>query len=202
MGFRSLLRTKKISVNDSNRVYTFSSDNFTVCTMSTTSHSSNGSRPTSRHYDTGFPDIFASCTTSMRHPDAIVDPGFAISSEHIDPANTMHRSRKSLLHKHRRTISSGKINEASFGDHNYTERPSSSTSTANSANDLIGSKSLDASAGIAQSPKGVENPSRAKGPENGLGISPGFQYTNDVERHDDDDERRRTKILRKLMHKN
>lgn len=138
----------------------------------------------------------------MRHPDAIIDPGFAISSEHIDPAKTMHRSRTSLLRKHRRTISSGKINEASFVDQNYTERPSSGTSTANSATDLVDPKSLDASAGVVQPSKAVENSSRTKDPENVVGISPGFQYTNDGGLHDDDDERRRKSIFRKLMHKN
>ncbi|KAI1187278.1 hypothetical protein F5B17DRAFT_400447 [Nemania serpens] len=173
-----------------------------MSTLSTSSQSTNGSRPTSRQYDTGFPESFASCTTSMRHPDAIIDPGFAISSEHIDPAKTMHRSRTSLLHKHRRTISSGKINETSFVHPNYTERPSSSTSTANSATDLVGPKSLDASAGIVKSSKGVEGPSRTEGHENVVGISPGFQYTKDVDLHDDDDERRRTRIFRRLMHKN
>ncbi|KAJ8133467.1 hypothetical protein O1611_g147 [Lasiodiplodia mahajangana] len=157
--------------------------------MSTSSCSTSGSRPTSRHHDTGFPDSFASWTTSRRHPDAVIDPGFAISSEHIDPAKTLHRSRKSLLRKHRRTISHGKINGGSFGQ-TYTERPSSAISGGDVTDGLVDQKSQDASAGVKT---GVET----SGSEAMLGISPGFQYTED-----DDEERRRTKILRKLMNKN
>ncbi|KAF2973371.1 hypothetical protein GQX73_g239 [Xylaria multiplex] len=161
--------------------------------MSTTSYSTNDSRPTSRHYDTGFPDSFASCTTSMRHPDAIIDPGFAISAEHIDPAKTLHRSRKSLLRKHRRTISYGKINEGSLSQ-NFTERPPSRLSAHDGATEQ---KSHD----VAQpSSVRVESPSRAKESESILGISPGFQYTGDGDH--DSEERRRDKILRKLINKN
>ncbi|KAI1485630.1 hypothetical protein F5X96DRAFT_682656 [Biscogniauxia mediterranea] len=92
--FQSLHRTK---TNDS------------LTTMSTISTSSSSSRPTSRNYDTGFPDSFASCTTSLRHPDAIVDPAYSISTEDVDPAKTFHRSRKSFLSKHKRTTSHGVI---------------------------------------------------------------------------------------------
>ncbi|KAI0102028.1 hypothetical protein GGR51DRAFT_562949 [Nemania sp. FL0031] len=161
--------------------------------MSTSSCSSSGSRPTSRQHDTGFPDSFASWTTSMRHPDAVIDPGFAMSSEHIDPAKTLQRSRKSLLRKHRRTISHGKINEGSFGP-TYTERPSSAISVADITNGSADQKLQDASAGAKV---GIETP----GSEAILGISPGFQYTGDGELNDDE-ERRRNKILRKLMNKN
>ncbi|KAK8115186.1 hypothetical protein PG999_007255 [Apiospora kogelbergensis] len=64
-------------------------------------------------YDTGFPDSFAARTTSLRHPDANTSPGACISAEDIDPAKTLHRSRRSLLRKkHRRTISHGVITEA------------------------------------------------------------------------------------------
>jgi hypothetical protein len=77
--------------------------------MSTTSISSTDSRPSSRGYDTGFPESFATHTTSMRHPDAKLAPDAYISAEDIDPAKTMQRSRHSLLHKHRRTISHGTI---------------------------------------------------------------------------------------------
>ncbi|KAH8165631.1 hypothetical protein CIB48_g2606 [Xylaria polymorpha] len=165
--------------------------------MSTTSCSSSGSRPTSRQYNTGFPDSFASCTTSMRHPDAIVDPSFAISAEHIDPAKTLHRSRKSLLHKHRRTISHGKINEESFGQA-YTERPASAT---NSAAGVIDQKPKDESAVITQpSGIGADTMSREKGSEDMQGLSAGFRYIDDEER--DSEERRRGSILRKLMNKN
>ncbi|KAI0540637.1 hypothetical protein GGR58DRAFT_498990 [Xylaria digitata] len=165
--------------------------------MSTTSYSTNDSRPTSRHYDTGFPDSFASCTTSMRHPDAIIDPGFAISAEHIDPAKTLHRSRKSLLRKHRRTISYGKINEGTLSQ-KFTERPPSRLSAHDGATEQ---KLHDVSAGIAQ-PSNVraESPSRAKESENILGISPGFQYTDGGDH--DSEERGRNNIFRKLINKN
>ncbi|KAI1113919.1 hypothetical protein F5Y14DRAFT_197268 [Nemania sp. NC0429] len=165
--------------------------------MSITSQSTNGSRPTSRH-DTGFPDTLASVTTSMRHPDAIIDPGFAISSEHIDPAKALHRSKKSLLRKHRHTLSAGKINEEFFGEQDHMERPSSSTSTANSTTDLPGPKPLDAGAGVAQSHKVAEGP---KGPDDAL-VTPGFQYTSDGGFHHGNDQRRRTGIFRNLLHKN
>ncbi|KAI1335413.1 hypothetical protein F5Y15DRAFT_248988 [Xylariaceae sp. FL0016] len=86
-----------------------SSSSSTLSIMSTASESS--SRPTSRYgYDTGFPESMAAHTTSMRHPDAIVAPGFSISSEDVDAAKTLHRTKRSfLVHKHRRTISSGRI---------------------------------------------------------------------------------------------
>ncbi|KAI0443759.1 hypothetical protein F4803DRAFT_298726 [Xylaria telfairii] len=162
--------------------------------MSTTSYSSSGSRPTSRQYNTGFPDSFASCTTSMRHPDAIVDPSFAISAEHIDPAKTLQRSRKSLLRKHRRTISHGKINEQSFGQ-DYTERPASATNIATGVTDQ---KTQDVGAAMAQ-PSGTsaDNISREKGSEDILGISAGFRYVDDGKH--DSEERRRGSILRKLI---
>ncbi|KAI0912090.1 hypothetical protein F4824DRAFT_445144 [Ustulina deusta] len=194
MGLLSLYKTKERDLPRT-YAYTVSSDSLTTTTMSTTSYSTSDSRPTSRHYETGFPDSFASCTTSMRHPDAILDPGFAISAEHIDPAKTLHRSRKSLLRKHRRTISYGKINEGTLGQ-NFTERPHSRLSAADSATELVDQKSHD----LAQPSKaGAESPSRAKGSESILGISPGFQYTDDGEH--DGDERRRNKIFRKLMNK-
>ncbi|KAI1133469.1 hypothetical protein F5Y10DRAFT_229138 [Nemania abortiva] len=196
MGFLSRVRTKKSSASDLPRVYTFSSDSFTIATMSTSSCSTNDSRPTSRHYDTGFPDSFASCTTSMRHPDAVIDPGFAISSEHIDPAKSLNRSRKSLLRKHRRTISHGKIKEGSFGQI-YTESSSSALSAADIIDGLVDQKSHDAGAGVVQASKaGAEITASKAGI---LGISPGFQYTDDREPHDE--EERRNKILRKLMNK-
>ncbi|KAI0424861.1 hypothetical protein F5Y09DRAFT_323175 [Xylaria sp. FL1042] len=189
MGFLSSSKTKKSSTSDLPRPYTctFSSDSLTATTMSTTSDSTNDSRPTSRHYDTGFPESFSSCTTSMRHPDAIIDPGFAISAEHIDPAKTLHRSRKSLLRKHRRTISHGKLDEGTSGGQNPTERPPLS-STVESMNGT----SVD----LTQSSKAAESPSRAKGSDSILGISPGFQ-----DKANDPNERRRSNILRKLMNK-
>ncbi|KAI0450278.1 hypothetical protein F5B21DRAFT_508342 [Xylaria acuta] len=165
--------------------------------MSTTSYSSSGSRPTSRQYNTGFPDSFASRTTSMRHPDAIIDdPSFAISAEHIDPAKTLHRSRKSLLRKHRRTISHGKINEGSFGQ-DYAERPASE---ANNATGVVDQKAQDVSAAIAQSlGSGAGTQSHAKDSEDILGSSAGFRYIED--REHDSEERRRGNIFHKLMNK-
>ncbi|KAI1270921.1 hypothetical protein F5Y07DRAFT_384739 [Xylaria sp. FL0933] len=190
MGFLSLSKTKKRSASylPSPSTYTFSSDSLTPTTMSTTSYSTSDSRPTSRQLDTGFPESFSSCTTSMRHPDAIIDPGFVISAEHIDPAKTLHRSRKSLLRKHRRTISQGKLDERTLSQ-TPTERPPSTSSAADSAG---------ASVDLAQ-PSKLESPSRAKGSDGILGISPGFQYTADEEH--DADERRRNNILRKLINK-
>ncbi|KAI0857585.1 hypothetical protein F4860DRAFT_517776 [Xylaria cubensis] len=158
--------------------------------MSTTSYSSSGSRPTSRQYNTGFPDSFASCTTSMRHPDAISDPTFAISAEHIDPAKTLHRSRKSMLRKHRRTISHGKITEGSFGQ-DYMERPASAGNNATA----IEQKAQGVNAGIANSAgAGAETPSRVNDSKDILGISPGF-------RHIDSREHGRGNIFNKMMNK-
>ncbi|KAI0551933.1 hypothetical protein F4679DRAFT_581996 [Xylaria curta] len=157
--------------------------------MSTTSYSSNGSRPTSRQYNTGFPDSFASCTTSMRHPDAIIDPTFAISAEHIDPAKTLHRSRKSMLRKHRRTISHGKITEASFGQ-DYMERPASASNNATA----IEQKSQGVNVGIAHSSgAGAETPSRSNDSKDILGFSPGFHYIESREP--------RGNIFNKMMNK-
>ncbi|KAK6841807.1 hypothetical protein PG990_006200 [Apiospora arundinis] len=82
-----------------------------IVTMSSASTISSSTRPMSRdhQYDTGFPDSFAARTTSLRHPDANTSPGACISAEDIDPAKTLHRSRRTLLRKHRRTISHGVI---------------------------------------------------------------------------------------------
>ncbi|KAK7750536.1 hypothetical protein SLS62_007512 [Diatrype stigma] len=79
--------------------------------MSTSSISSGGgsSRPTSRNYDTGFPEWFAAHTTSLRHPDAITTPGACISAEDLDPSKALRRGKRSLMAKHKRTLSHGKI---------------------------------------------------------------------------------------------
>ncbi|KAI1502868.1 hypothetical protein F5X99DRAFT_146353 [Biscogniauxia marginata] len=124
---RSLYRTK-------------TSDSLT--TMSTISTSTSSSRPTSRGYDTGFPDSFAACTTSLRHPDAIVDPGYSMSTEDIDPSKTFHRSRKSFLSKRkRRTVSHGLIT------HELNQHPNASASSVlpsiDSAIDIIEIKEPD-----------------------------------------------------------
>ncbi|KAI0514570.1 hypothetical protein F5B22DRAFT_647609 [Xylaria bambusicola] len=166
--------------------------------MSTTSSSTSGSRPTSRHqpYDTGFPDFFASCTTSMRHPEAVIEPGFAMSAEHIDPSKSLHRSRKTLLRKHRRTISHGKITEEELAQLALERRISEASSTTKQAD----SKSYDSNANLTQSSNaGAESPSRAKETRSIMGLTPGFQYAND-EAHDDD-ERRKSNIFRKLINK-
>ncbi|KAI8953199.1 hypothetical protein F4801DRAFT_537776 [Xylaria longipes] len=192
MGFFSLGKTKKSSTSDLPETYTFSLESLTTTTMSTTSFSSSSSRPTSGQYNTGFPDSFASVTTSMRHPDAIIDPSFAISAEHIDPAKTLHRSRKSLLRKHRRTISHGKIDEGSLGQ-DYAEAD-------NSATGVVSQKAQDVSAAIAQSSgTDAETPTQAEGSEDILGLSAGFRYIGD--REHDSEERRRGNIFNKLMNK-
>jgi hypothetical protein len=80
-----------------------------ICTMS--SISSTGSRrPSSRDYDTGFPESLAARTTSLRHPEANTAPGACISAHDIDPARALHRHRRSYAHhKHKLTTSYGFI---------------------------------------------------------------------------------------------
>lgn len=90
------------------RTETFHSDSTTM-SMSTSSISSGSSRPTSRNYDTGFPEWFAAHTTSLRHPDAITTPGACISAEDLDPSKALRRGKRSLMAKHKRTLSHGKI---------------------------------------------------------------------------------------------
>ena len=88
-----------------------------ITTMSTASVSSNNSRPNSRDEDelrpeedvTGFPSYFRSHTTSRRHPDAITTPGACITADDVDPNKALNRSKHSLLRKHKRTVSHGKI---------------------------------------------------------------------------------------------
>jgi hypothetical protein len=67
------------------------------------------SRPLSRDHDTGFPVSFASRSTSLRHPDAVIGPDATISADDIDPTRSLNRTRRSILRKHRRTTSHGKI---------------------------------------------------------------------------------------------
>jgi hypothetical protein len=83
------------------------SDVFTMSDISISS--STDSRPLSRDYDTGFPESLEAHTTSMRHPDANTAPNAFITADDIDPARSFQRCKKSLLHKHRRTISQGSI---------------------------------------------------------------------------------------------
>lgn len=169
----------------------------TTSTMSTSSGSTSGSRPTSRQHDTGFPDSFAARTTSLRHPDAIVDPGFVISSEHVDPAKSLLRSRHTLLCKHRRTISNG---TTSLCQDEETDR---SLAVGDGTNDLAaataGEKAPDPSTAEAiastSSGAGASNVTGADESESILGVLPGFQYTMG-------EEQRRTKIFRKFRHGN
>ncbi|KAH9900060.1 hypothetical protein F4778DRAFT_153948 [Xylariomycetidae sp. FL2044] len=125
MVFLSLPRTK----TKLHRTTTFD-------TMSTSSISTNASRSTSRNHDTGFPDSFDSHTTSMRHPDAVVDPGFAISAEDIDVSKTANRSRRRsiLAKRNRRTISHGKITPSQ--DQGHPSRSMSGLSSSDSALDM------------------------------------------------------------------
>ncbi|KAI8633960.1 hypothetical protein F5Y19DRAFT_471220 [Xylariaceae sp. FL1651] len=168
--------------------------------MSMTSNSTSGSRPTSRHYDTGFPDSFAARTTSLRHPDAILDPSFAISAEHVDPAKTLHRSRKSLLRKHRRTISHGTIPNGDL-DHNELLKSTTMLSTTDSAVDIAEPESNNMNADIGRPSKdSMESSSRAQGPERTSPVSPGFQYTADG-REPSREEHRKSNIFRKWRNK-
>jgi hypothetical protein len=81
----------------------------TMSSMSTIVSSSGSShgRPTSRDYDTGFPDLPR--TTTWRHPEANTSPGACITAEDIDPAKTMHRHRHFRNSKYKRTTSHGVI---------------------------------------------------------------------------------------------
>ena len=73
-------------------------------------------RPSSRDYDTGFPELPR--TTSLRHPEANTSPGACITAEDIDPARALNRHRKSFLHrKHRRTTAHGFL--ATAMEHEY-----------------------------------------------------------------------------------
>ncbi|KAI3326613.1 hypothetical protein HD806DRAFT_411954 [Xylariaceae sp. AK1471] len=147
--------------------------------MSITSNSTSDSRLTSRHYDTGFPDSFAARTTSIRHPNAILDPSFAISAEHVDPAKTLHRSQKSLLRKHRRTISHGTITNGNQ-DHNELLKSTTIPSTANSAVDFAKPKPKNMNADIRRPSKdSMESIGKAQSSECTSPVSPSFQYTAD-----------------------
>jgi hypothetical protein len=142
----------------------------------------------------------------MRHPNAIIDPSFAICAEHVDPVKALHRSRASLLYRHKRnrTISQGKISGDGLliSQDGEARRPST---IADSTTDLIGrTSSYGTSAGNGQSLSSssskagdAEIPSRT---EDITTVSPGFQYTGDELL--DHEERRRSNIFRKLMNKN
>ncbi|KAI0472615.1 hypothetical protein GGR56DRAFT_572811 [Xylariaceae sp. FL0804] len=137
MVFFSAVRTKS-------RLHRTRTSDSLSTTMSTASSSSSDSRPSSRYgYDTGFPDSFAQTTTSMRHPDAVVDPGFSISSEDIDPSKTFSRSRRSFLAKHRRTISHGRISQT-LNNQQYNLSTLSVLPPIDSAVDVSETKAVEA----------------------------------------------------------
>ncbi|KAI1811568.1 hypothetical protein GGS20DRAFT_588399 [Poronia punctata] len=159
MGIFSAIKSKRSGSSSSNNSssnlsqvsYNLqSSESFAATMSSTASQSTSESRPSSRHHhDTGFPESFATCTTSMRHPDAIIDPGFAMSAEHIDPARSFNRSRTSLLRKHRRTISYGKLTKEELAAH-------AMASDANMPSALVSLSSSDRADVLAeQEPNGV-----------------------------------------------
>ncbi|KAI0024111.1 hypothetical protein F4780DRAFT_636398 [Xylariomycetidae sp. FL0641] len=151
---------------------------------STTSNSTSGSRPTSRSYDTGFPDSFSDFTTSARHPDAVVDPEYAISAEDVDPSKTMHRHRHSFLHKrqsHKRTISHGII-----------PKQGSYNNSIDSAIEL----------GLAESLKGLNSTDNVAGSGEHIEISVDDEMFSAadvaaIEEADNQDERRKSKLFRK-----
>ncbi|KAI0147021.1 hypothetical protein GGR57DRAFT_281866 [Xylariaceae sp. FL1272] len=142
--------------------------------MSVTSNSTGDSRPTSQHHHTGFPDSFARHTTSLRHPDAIVDPDYAICAEEIDPSKLLNKSRHSLLRKHRRTISSGKITQEL--PKLETQQSTARRSTTDSAIAMEEKKPTNAEITPPSSRAGASgtNPSPS-----GSHLSPGFKYTAD-----------------------
>ncbi|KAI0597348.1 hypothetical protein F4775DRAFT_560830 [Biscogniauxia sp. FL1348] len=172
--------------------------NDSLTTMSTISTSTSSSRPTSRNYDTGFPDSFASCTTSLRHPDAIIDPAYSISTEDVDPAKTFHRSRKSFLSKHKRTISHGVI------VHQMDQNASTSSvlPSIDSAVDIMEMKDEHGSIGgfSKDGAESIDHMDDTKGDllaSNTMFGSPGQGLEEDEE-----DESRRGKIFRKFrVHK-
>ncbi|KAL7623303.1 hypothetical protein AAE478_006984 [Parahypoxylon ruwenzoriense] len=110
-------------------------------------------RPTRRDYDTGFPDAFAECTTSLRHPEANISPGACISAEDIDPSRTLQRTRRSFLaKKHKHTISHGVL--AQYPDQKPSNRSSVSILPAiDSAVDVGKVKRSDTNWSIGHSSK-------------------------------------------------
>ncbi|KAI2779768.1 hypothetical protein F4815DRAFT_170835 [Daldinia loculata] len=153
---------------------------------------SSSSRRTSRNYDTGFPDAFAEYTTSLRHPDANVSPGACISAEDIDPSKTLHRTHRSFLAKHKRTIAHGRI-----GQNTSQKRSNSSVviiPTADSAVDVGDLKRTGTNGSIGHSSKdGAESIDRVEVSTNG-DCSPSSPTDEDDLA---DDGRQRNKLFRK-----
>ncbi|OAA59052.1 hypothetical protein SPI_06254 [Niveomyces insectorum RCEF 264] len=71
--------------------------------------------PSSRDYDTGFPEPFGGSNTTWRHPDANTSPDASISAADVAVEKVLRRSRGSFLMKHRRTLNSGKLTHTSVG---------------------------------------------------------------------------------------
>ncbi|KAI0833180.1 hypothetical protein F5Y06DRAFT_280537 [Hypoxylon sp. FL0890] len=157
---------------------------------------SSGSRRSSRNYDTGFPEAFAEYTTSLRHPEANVNPGACISAEDIDPSRTLHRTRRSFLGKHKRTISHGVIPHDS--DQRHPSNSNLALPSIDSAVDVGNLKRVDTNGSIGHSSKdGTESVDRSEVSVNG-DCSPPSPNEDDLT----DDGRQRVKLFRKwLSHK-
>ncbi|OTB09046.1 hypothetical protein M426DRAFT_18436 [Hypoxylon sp. CI-4A] len=159
---------------------------------------SSGSRRSSRNYDTGFPDAFAEYTTSMRHPDANVNPDACISAEDIDPSKTLQRTRRSFLskHKHKKhTISHGVIAKGSDSQSNHS---SLALPTIDSAVDVTNLKHVDSNGSIGHSSNdGAESIDRIEVSFNG--DRPSSSLTAPNEDDVTDDGRQRMKIFRKWL---
>ncbi|KAI0885575.1 uncharacterized protein GGS22DRAFT_187860 [Annulohypoxylon maeteangense] len=108
-------------------------------------------RSSRREYDTGFPDAFAEYTTSLRHPDANVNPGACISAEDIDPSKTLHRTRRSFLARHKRTVTHGIISNGS--DSKRASRSTLILPTIDSAVDVGDLKHTDTNGSFGNSSK-------------------------------------------------
>ncbi|KAI2625810.1 hypothetical protein GGR54DRAFT_515777 [Hypoxylon sp. NC1633] len=156
---------------------------------------SKGSRPTSRNYDTGFPDAFAEYTTSMRHPEANISPGACISAEDVDPSRTLQRSRRSFLAKHKRAIlSHGVITPAS--GQQQTKHFSLALPSADSAVDMGDVKPTETNGSIERLSKdGAESEDRVRLSSN-EGYSPSSQAAPDEE-NSSEDGHQRMRLFRK-----
>ncbi|KAI1475240.1 hypothetical protein F4774DRAFT_298237 [Daldinia eschscholtzii] len=153
---------------------------------------SSSSRRTSRNYDTGFPDAFAEYTTSLRHPDANTSPGACISAEDIDPSKTLHRTHRSFLAKHKRTIAHGVIGQSNSQRH--SNNSATILSTVDSAIDVGDLKRTGTNGSIGHSSKdGAESIDRMEVSSNG-DCSPSSPTDEDDLA---DDGRQRIKLFRK-----
>lgn len=90
--------------------------------MSTTSTSSSAKL----RRDTGFPEPFCGNRNTTRpHPEANLSPDATLSADDIDPARSLHRSRRSILRrsKHKGSLKYGKLAAEPL------QRPSTSSSS-------------------------------------------------------------------------